>query len=59
MNHDRYDDGYIRGSSTPCPPTCLCCSRPSLNWSSTSRRAKALGLTVPQVILSRADEVIQ
>jgi hypothetical protein len=37
-------------------PTCRCRRRPSIKWSSTSRPAKTLRLTIPPDVLALADE---
>ena len=51
-----YVDKILRGAK---PATSRSSSRPSSSSSSTSTTAKALGLTIPESFLLRADEVIE
>ena len=48
-----------RSSKAPSPPTCLLSSRRSPSWWLISRRPRTLGLTIPQSLPVRADEIIQ
>ena len=51
-----YVDKIFKGAK---PATCRCSSRPSSNWSSTSRPPRRSASTVPPTLLARADEVIE